>query len=174
MPAVAAAAQHHQGLAGVTPISEGMCVLGGEVPRRVRRAAIAGAHITMGGAPGGNRPAPSLPAAMLIAFGGHGSALVPLMLLGVAAAPAPVGCRVWTPRFTADTSCARHGHHPRPLKDLKVYGCRIRSKSMGLVSGGEEKGKEATDGSRKAKPGPNAKTGHPRMAEGCCGYDETP
>ncbi len=116
VPAVAAAAQHHQGLAGVTAVSEGMRVLGSEVPRRVRRAAIAGAHITMGGAPGGNRPAPSLPAARLIAFSGHGSALVPLLLLGVAAAPAPVNSGFRTSGFTADTSCARHDHHPQLLK----------------------------------------------------------
>lgn len=111
MPAVAAAAQHRQGLAGVAAIGEGMRVLGGEVPRRVRRAAIAGAHITMGGAPGGNSPAPSLPAAGLVAFGGHGSALVPLILLGVAAAPTPVNSGFRTPGFAADASCARHGHH---------------------------------------------------------------
>ena len=111
VPAVAAAAQHHQGLAGVATVGEGMRVLGGEVPRRVRRSTIAGAHITMGGAPGSNRPAPSLPTTGFVAFGGHGSTLAPLMLLGVAAAPAPVGCRVWTPRFAADSPCARHGHH---------------------------------------------------------------
>ena len=116
VPAVATAAQHHQGLAGVAAIGEGMRVLGGEVPRRVRRAAIAGAHVTMGDAPGGNSLAPSLPAARLIPFSGHGSTLVPLMLLGVAAAPAPVGCRVWTPRFAANASCARHDHHPQLLK----------------------------------------------------------
>nr|DAN97584.1 MAG TPA: hypothetical protein [Caudoviricetes sp.] len=111
VPAVAAAAQHHQGLAGVSAVGEGMRVLGSEVPRRVRRAAIAGAHITMGDAPLSNRLAPSLPTTGFVAFGGHGSALVPLMFLGVAAAPAPVGCRVWTPRFAADSPCARHGHH---------------------------------------------------------------
>lgn len=111
VPAVAAAAQHHQGLAGVAAISKGMRVLGGEVPRRVRRAAIAGAHITMGGAPGGNSLAPGLPATGLVAFGGHGSVLVPLMLLGVTAAPAPVNSRFRTPGFTADSPCARHGHH---------------------------------------------------------------
>lgn len=116
VPAVAAAAQHHQGLAGVAAVGEGMRVLGGEVPRRVRRAAIAGAHITMGGAPGSNRPAPGLPAAGLVAFGGHGSALVPLILLGVAAAPAPVNSRFRTPGFTADSPCARHDHHPQLLK----------------------------------------------------------
>ena len=116
VPAVAAAAQHPQGLAGVAAVGEGMRVLGSEVPRRVRRAAIAGAHITMGGAPGGNRPAPSLPAARLIAFSGHGSALVPLLLLGVAAAPAPVNSGFRTSGFTADTSCARHDHHPQLLK----------------------------------------------------------
>lgn len=111
VPAVAAAAQHHQGLAGVTAVSEGMRVLGGEVPRRVRRATIAGAHITMGGAPGGNSAAARLPGAGLVAFGGHGSALVPLMLLGMAAAPAPVAGGFRAPGFAADTSCARHGHH---------------------------------------------------------------
>lgn len=111
VPAVAAAAQHHQGLAGVAAVGEGMRVLGGEVPRRVRRVAVAGAHITMGGAPGGNSLAPSLPATWLIAFGGHGSALVPLILLGVATAPAPVNSRFRTPGFTADSPCARHGHH---------------------------------------------------------------
>lgn len=116
VPAVAAAAQHHQGLAGVAAVGEGMRVLGGEVPRRVRRAAIAGAHITMGGAPGGNSLAPGLPAAGLVAFGGHGSALVPLMLLGVAAAPAPVNSGFRTPGFAADASCARHDHHPQLLK----------------------------------------------------------
>ena len=111
VPAVAAAAQHHQGLAGVAAVGEGMRVLGGEVPRRVRRAAIAGAHITMGGAPGSNSLAPGLPATWLVAFGGHDSALVPLTLLGVAAAPAPVNSRFWTPRFAADSPCARHDHH---------------------------------------------------------------
>ena len=116
VPAVAAAAQHHQGLAGVAAVGEGMRVLGSEVPRRVRRAAIAGAHITMSGAPGGNRPAPSLPAARLVAFGGHGSALVSLVLLGVAAAPAPVAGGFRTSGFTANASCARHDHHPQLLK----------------------------------------------------------
>ncbi len=111
VPAVAAAAQHHQGLAGVTAVSEGMRMLGGEVPRRVRRPAVARAHITMGGTPGNNHPPPSLPAARLVAFGGHGSALVPLVLLGVAATPAPVAGGLRTPRFAADASCARHGHH---------------------------------------------------------------
>ena len=111
VPAVAAAAQHHQGLAGVAAVGEGMRVLGGEVPRRVRRAAIAGAHITMGDAPLSNSLAPSLPAARLVAFGGHGSALVPLMFLGVAAAPAPVNSRFRAPGFAANASCARHGHH---------------------------------------------------------------
>ena len=172
MPAVAAAAQHHQGLAGVAAVSEGMYVLGGEVRRRVRQATIAGAHITMGGSPGGNRPAPSLPAARLVAFGGHGSALAPLVLLGMAAAPAPVAGGLRTPGFAADTSCARHGYHPRPLKNLKVYGCRIRSNSMGLVSGSEEKGKETGRG--EPNPGPNTKTGHPHIVGSCCGYDETP
>lgn len=132
VPAVAAAAQHHQGLAGVAAVGEGMRVLGSEVPRRVRRAAIAGAHITMGGAPGGNRPAPSLPATGLVAFSGHGSALVPLALLGMAATPAPVAGGFRAPRFATDASCARHDHHPRPLKDLKVYGCRIRSIGPGV------------------------------------------
>lgn len=116
VPAVAAAAQHHQGLAGVTAVSEGMRMLGGEVPRRVRRSAIAGAHVTMGGAPGSNHPAPSLPATWLVAFGGHGSTLVPLVLLGMAATPAPVAGGLRAPGFTADTSCARHDHHPQLLK----------------------------------------------------------
>ena len=111
VPAVAAAAQHHQGLGGVAAVGEGMRVLGGEIPRRVRRATIARAHITMGGTPGSNHPAPSLPAAWLIAFGGHGSTLVPLVLLGMAATPAPVNSGFRAPRFTANTSCARHGHH---------------------------------------------------------------
>jgi len=111
VPAVAAAAQYYQGLGGVAAISEGMRVLGGEVPRRVRRATIAGAHITMGSAPGGNHPAPSLPAARLVAFGGHGSTLVPLVLLGMAATPASVAGGFRTPGFTANASCARHGHH---------------------------------------------------------------
>lgn len=111
VPAVAASAQHRQGLAGVAAVGEGMRVLGGEVPRRVRRAAIAGAHITMGGAPDGNSPAPNLPATGFVTFGGHGSALVPLILLGVIAAPAPVNSRLRTPGFTADSPCARHGHH---------------------------------------------------------------
>jgi len=111
MPTVAAAAQHHQGLAGVAAVNEGMYVLGGEVPRRVRRPAVARAHITIGGTPGSNHPPPSLPAARLIAFGGHSSALVPLILLGMAAAPAPVAGGFRAPGFAADASCARHGHH---------------------------------------------------------------
>lgn len=158
VPAVAAAAQHHQGLAGVAAVGEGMRVLGGEVPRRVRRAAIAGAHITMGGAPGGNSLAPGLPAAGLVAFGGHGSALVPLAVLGVIAAPAPVNSGFRTSGFTADTSCARHDHHLRTLKRLKVYIGAV-SAAMGLVSGSEEKGKEAPDRPRKAKPRPQYQNG---------------
>ena len=144
VPAVAAAAQHRQGLAGVAAVGEGMRVLGGEVPRRVRRAAIAGA--------------PGLPAAGLVAFGGHGSALVPLAVLGVIAAPAPVNSGFRAPRFTADSPCARHDHHLRTLKRLKVYIGAV-SAAMGLVSGSEEKGKEAPDRPRKAKPRPQYQNG---------------
>lgn len=50
----------------------------------------------------------------------------------------------------------------------------VVSAAMGLVSGSEEKGKEAPDRPRKAKPRPQYQNGHPHMVGSCCGYDETP
>ena len=174
VPAVAAAAQHRQGLAGVAAVGEGMRVLGGAVPRRVRRAAIAGAHITMGGAPGGNSLAPGLPAAGLVAFGGHGSVLVPLMLLGVIAAPAPVNSGFRAPGFTADSPCARHDHHLRTLKRLKVYIGAVSAAAWAWCRVVKKKEKKPPTGRGKPNPGPNTKTGHPHIVGSCCGYDETP